>query len=64
MVPLAEVPHGLIEPLDLISRFGANDTAPHHVLKHLIASLFEHRWLDNLSATTRLLFCHEFLEWG
>jgi hypothetical protein len=62
MVPLAEIPHGLIEPLDLVRWLCANDTATHHVLEHLIASLLEHRWLRNLSATTCLLFGHEFLE--
>jgi hypothetical protein len=32
------------------------------VLEHLIAGLLEHGWLRNLSATTCLLFGHEFLE--
>jgi hypothetical protein len=62
MVPLAEIPHGIVKPLDLMLRLRSDDTAPHDVLEQLIAGLLENRGLRNLSATTRLLFGHEFLE--
>jgi hypothetical protein len=62
VVPLAEVSQGIVEPLDLVLRLGANDAATHDVLKQLIAGLFEYRGLRNFSPTTRLLFGHEFLE--
>ena len=52
MVPLAEVPQRVVEPLDLVIRFGANDATPHNVLEQFIAGLFERRWLRNLSPTT------------
>ena len=52
MVPLAEVPQGLVEPLDLVLGFGTDDTAPHYVLEQLIAGLLERRGLRNLSPTT------------
>jgi len=62
VVALAKVPHGVIEPIELMLGLGTDDTATHYVLKQLIAGLLERRWLRNLPATTRLLFGHEFLE--
>src|SRR4029453_1685090 len=62
MIPLAEIPQGIVKPLDLVLRLGADDAATHDMLEQLIAGLLEHCGLRNLSATTRLLFVHEFLE--
>lgn len=52
MVPIAEVLHCIVEPFNLVLRLRADDTAPHDVLKQLIAGLFEHRGLRKFSATT------------
>ena len=52
MVSLAKVPHGVIEPLELVLGLGTDDTASHYVLKQLIAGLLDRRRLRNLPATT------------
>ena len=52
MIPLAEIPQCIVEPVDLVLGLGANDAAPHNVLEQLIAGLLERRWLRNLSPTT------------
>ena len=52
VVPIAQVLHCIVEPLDLVLRLRADHTAPHDVLEQLIAGLFEYCGLRNLSATT------------
>jgi hypothetical protein len=52
MVPLAKVPHCILEPLNLVFRVSADHTAPHNVLKQLISCLFKRGRLDDLSSTT------------
>ena len=58
-VPIGQVSHCLAEPLGLVLRNRTNDSAPHDVLKHLVASLLERRRLRDLSlAPCSCLFGH------
>src|SRR6476646_401344 len=59
VVALRELRHRAVEPVLLIIRSRSDDSALHHVLKHLIARLFE-RCCDGRCASrvSRLLFAH------
>jgi hypothetical protein len=64
VVTLGEIPHCILEPLGLVLRLGAYDSATHDMLKQLIACLLERRWHCDFLLLTRSpgheLLCGEY----
>src|SRR5688572_22545632 len=58
VVPVLEILHGLIEPLDLMLRSGPDHTASNDMLEHLIPSLVERTLGLHFLATTVSLLGH------